>query len=164
MTVSDIDRVQEIAGILLIALPFCALGQIAASGLNAQGRAGRFMINGVIALLTVLGTYLVISLSIDDLDEKAILILFVLFHAFLGFANLYSLFSKRLPQWSTLLDILSLAIVVGAIGLPTFFIKYWFIEEGSFIQQMILMCLSAAMMAWFNRPVFTRLQQYQIET
>jgi len=164
MTVSDIDRIQEIAGILLVALPFCALGQIAASGLNAQGRAGRFMMNGLIALLTVLGIYFILSLSIEGLDQKVILILFVLFHAILGFANLYSLFSKRLPQWGTLRDVLRLVIVVGGIGLPTFFIKDWYMEDGSTVQQMLLMVSSAALMAWFNRSVFTRLQQYQIET
>lgn len=163
MTTSDIYRIQEIASILLVALPFCALGQIAASGLNAQGRAGRFMMNGLISLSIVLGVYSILALSFEGLDQKIILILFVLFHAILGFANLYSLFSKRLPQWSTLLDVFRLVIVVGTVGLSTLLIKDRYMEGGSLVQEMLLMCLSAAAMIWFNRSVFTRLHRYQVE-
>ncbi|MCP5074564.1 MAG: hypothetical protein GY947_14910 [Rhodobacteraceae bacterium] len=85
MQSGDVDRVAEIAKIMFVALPFFAVSQLAASGLNALGKTHLVLRNALIALGLITAALFALPLAGSN-----VLVIWVLvgFHAVLAALNL----------------------------------------------------------------------------
>lgn len=161
ITAQDQSDITDIARLLLLAMPFYALTQIAGITLNAMARAKLFFILSVVSLIISNVTYMLLSYMVPT-DQWAPLG-YVVFFALLALSSFIAIFPLRLWSWHAVGDVVSLGlrlatcaamIAGGMLPLP----------QGSLMVDIALMAVATIICALAILPELKLLLKMRIDT